>query len=270
MLDSATLPHGDQATGLRGMFKPALRVLPTVSGARGVGLKSVIVNLAAAIAAGGQRPVVIDGGRALVASALGLKARYELMQLLTGEREFDEAVLSAGDFSVLPATKGIEAFVDSGATPPELFGAFTTLSQPFDCALLAVPARMAAALTPVESEIVFVTNDSADVLTATYQEIKVLNSEYGRLRFRIIFNGVRDVHRAQDAYARLADTAQLYFHAELALGGMIPMDAAVKRASAASTHVFKGESSPARQAFARLAASLPDWRLAEFSATPVH
>lgn len=256
----------NQAHGLRGFAQVnVLRVLPLVTGMRSVGHTSITVNLAAALGAAGQRVIVLDAGRALIAAALNLRARYELMHLLTGEKSIQETLLRADMFDVLPAIKGVENFLASGVAVEDLYGGLTALSKPYQTALLAAAGPQAAALTPVDSEIVFVTNDSPESVKSTYTELKRLATEYGRHRFRIIYNDITDEHAAHDSYARLADTAQRFFQAELSLGGIVPHDLSVSRASIARAHVFAGGTSPARQAYARMAADVETWKLAEFS-----
>jgi flagellar biosynthesis protein FlhG len=260
----------DQAAGLRALASHSsagdfLRVVPLVRGMRGVGHTSTTVNLAAALGTGGQRVVVLDAGRALVAAALNLKARYELLHLMRGEKSIDETLLRSALFDVLPASKGIKEFLASGMLAADLFSGFAALAVPYNMSILAVSSAVAAALTPSDCEIVFVTNDTTDSLKSTYTELKHLVTDYGHHRFRIIFNDIVDPYAAQDSYARLADTAQKYFQAELALGGMVPRDLSVRRATAAITHIFTTEPTEAHRAYVRIAANMDDWKLASFS-----
>jgi flagellar biosynthesis protein FlhG len=270
MLDSHS-SRVDQASGLRNIHRSAggrarneLRVLPIVTGMRGVGHTVTTINLAAALGNAAQRVVVLDAGRALIAAALKLKARYELLHLLTGEKSIGETMLHADLFDVLPAIKGVDEFLSSGMAAEDLFSGFTALANPYNVAILAVSGNAAAALTPADTEITFVTNDSADSMKSTYAELKRLATDFGRHRFRIIFNDIIDERAAQDSYARLADTAQRFFHAELALGGVVPRDVSVRRATASCAHVFAAEPSPARHTYTRIAAEINDWQLAGF------
>ncbi len=256
----------DQAAGLRRMMScSTMRVLPMVSGMRGVGHTSTTVNLVAALADSGHHIVVLDAGRALIAAALNLKARYELLHLLTGEKTIAETILFADSFDVLPATKGIEEIMHSAGAIDELFSMLTHSDQPYDLAIMAVPGAVAAILTPPDTEIAMVTSDDVHAIKSTYADMKKLASEYGRKRFRIIFNDVVNNRLAQDAYARLADTSQKFLHVELSLGGIVPRDPAVRRATAAYTHVFNLEPSKARQVFTSIAADVESWHLAEFA-----
>ncbi len=268
MLDSA-LSNGvfDQAAGLRAMPKTALRVLPVTSASWGSAHTASATNLAAALSSLGLRVVVIDAGRSMVAPSLGLKARYDLLHLLTGERTFHETLLRGESFAVLPAGKGIEEFIQSGSSPADLFGAFTRLKTPFDIVLLAAtPAAIASLVAPTD-EVLFVLNDDAESIKSTYASLKRMSEESGFQRFRILLNDVQDSTRANDGYARLADTASQFLHAHLSLAGVVPRDPAIRRASAALTTVFRdGGAGTARSAFLRIAVDIANWQLPEFSA----
>jgi flagellar biosynthesis protein FlhG len=241
-------------------------VLAVTSAARGVGYTACVVNLAAALASLGIRVVVIDAGRAMVAPALGLRAKYDLLHLLNGDKTFAETIVQADTFSVLPATKGIDQFVKSASSSDDLFSAFTRLSTPFDLVLLATSPAATAQLLSQNSEVLFVLNDDAEAIKSTYSHLKKMTEESGFQRFRILFNDVQDASSANDGYARLADTAEHFFNAHLSLAGVVPRDLALRRAGAAMAHVFRtGGAGAARSAFLRAAVDVANWRLPEFS-----
>jgi flagellar biosynthesis protein FlhG len=260
----------DQAEGLRAMFRPqSLRVLTLCAAQRNVGYTQVMTNLAVGLARRGLRVVVLDAGRGLVAPALGLTARYELMQLLTGEREFSEVLLNGPEgICVLPASRGVQSLVDAKQDPADLFGAFLNLSQPFDFVLLSVPAITAAALTHREDEISFVMDASDDCIRATYAEIKQLATQYGRRYFRLVYNKM-DGNEAANVHHRLAHAAHKFLDCELEFGGFIPRDLAMKNAQGGFCSVFamNGQSAAA-QSFEQLASSADFWRIGEFSNLP--
>jgi MinD-like ATPase involved in chromosome partitioning or flagellar assembly len=267
---SATSLMNDQAAGLRALTRRSLRVLPVTFAARGVGHTTCVVNLAAALSASGVRVVVVDAGRAMIAPSLGLKAKYDLLHLLTGERTFAETILPADAFSVLPAAKGLDEFVQSGSSADDLFGAFTTLTSPFDLVVLAAPPAAVSQLLGPSSDVLFVLNDEADSIKSTYACLKKLSEESGFQQFRIMFNDVQNVARANDGYARLADAASRFFNAHLSLASIVPRDAALRRAGTALSHVFRpgsfSRSSIAKTAFSRVAVDIASWQLHEFFA----
>jgi len=267
VLDTVSRPDlaSGQAAGLLTIGRKLIRVLPVTFAARGAGHTSCVVNLAAALSSIGLRVVVIDAGRTMVAPALGLKAKYELLHLLSGERTFPETVLKAPEFLVLPATKGLDEFIQSGSPADDLFGAFGRLSTPVDLVLVATSPTAIAKLLGRSSDVLFVQNDDPESIKATYTSLKKLSEDHGCHRFRILINNVEQDAKAHDGYARLADTAARYFHAHLALAGVVPKDPMIKRATAALGHVFRGEANPAKSAFLRIAVDIANWQLAEFS-----
>ncbi len=257
----------NQAAGLRAMAKSALRVLPLTSASWGAGHTACVVNLAAALASLGLRIVVIDAGRSMIAPALGLKAKFDLLHLLTGERTFQETMLQGEPFAVLPASKGIDEFIQSGSAASDLFGAFTRLSSPFDMVLLTTAPTAIASLVEPTNEVLFLLNDDSESIKSTYASMKKMSEESGFHRFRILLNDVQDATRANDGYARLADTASHFLSAHLSLAGVIPRDPALRRASAALSHVFRdGGAGAARSAFLRIAVDVANWQLPEYDA----
>jgi flagellar biosynthesis protein FlhG len=257
----------NQADGLSQLTPAPMRVLPITHATRGVGYTMCVANTAAGIARTGSKVVVLDAGRAFVAAALGLRAKFELLHLLTGEKTFSETVLSAADFSVLPAAKGLDEFIQSGSSVDDLYGAFTQLSSPVDLLLLAVGAHSLSALVPPSSEVLIVSSDESESVKATYGLLKRLAQDSGFHRFRILLNNVESERNAHDVYARLADTAHKFLNAELSLADIVPRDVSVKRACASSSHLFKAEVGPAQAAFSRVALDIPNWQLAEFART---
>lgn len=266
MLELAT----DQAEGLRAMFRPQrLRVLTLCAAVRGVGYTSVMVNLAVGLARRGLRVVVLDAGRGLVAPALGLTARYELMHLLTGERDFGGVVLNGPEgICVLPASRGVHALVDAKHDPADLFGAFLNVREPFDFVLLSVPATSAAALTHREDEISYVVDGSDECIRQTYGEMKQLSTQFGRRYFRLIYNRVNG-NEAAAVHHRMAQAAKKFLDSELEFGGYVPRDLAIKSAQGGFCSVFAmNEQSAAAQSFEQLASSADFWRIGEFSNLP--
>jgi flagellar biosynthesis protein FlhG len=262
----AEKPRFHQASGLQAMTKVALRVLPITTAVWGGGHNACVINLAAALSSLGLRIVVIDAGRSMVAPAIGLKAKFDLLHLLLGERTFQETMLQGESFAVLPATKGLEEFIQSGSSPDDLFGAFTRLSTPFDMVLLLTAPNAIVSLVDPADEVLFVLNEDAESIKSTYASLKRMSEESGFQRFRILFNDVQDASRANDGYARLADTAADFLHAHLSLAGVIPRDPALRRASAALSHVFRDRGAgAARSAFLRVAVDIANWQLPEFS-----
>ncbi len=266
MLDSLGYQgNGHQASSLASVGSRSMRVLPITAGARGVGHTTCVLGLAAALRESGQRVVVLDGLRAQVAPALGSKPKYELRHLLSGERSFAEVVQAIHGLWIVPAQKGLDEFVESGANPDDLFTAFADLSDEFDCLLLTASPKAVAALAGPANDVLLVTNELQDSIRDTYAAMKLMSAAGGVQHFRVLVNAVSDTQRADDAYARLSDAASGFLSAHCALAGQVPQDRAIERSSSAQRDLFSlPNRSVAKDAFRRMAGALQSWQLAAY------
>lgn len=226
----------DQAAGLRRMMANAapmaMLAFPLDDG-RG----SWIAQLARALRALGRRPVVLDAGRGAVASALGLRLRHELLDLLQGERDFESVAASTLDgIWVLRGERGIDSFVASGAPAHDLLGGFARLSQGFDELLLAMPAAELACLaSPHECVPVLGLDVGAQGRMASYTLLKHMATGFGYRRFTCVVRGATSRDQAQDEHGRIAEAAQRFLDAEVLLAGWLPAGDTGRQAALAHT-----------------------------------
>jgi hypothetical protein len=76
----------------------------------------VTLDLAAALVALGHRPLIVDREKGRAAIALGLKPRYELSHVLSGDKTLVEVLLTARNgVAVLPAMRGLERAGERGS-----------------------------------------------------------------------------------------------------------------------------------------------------------
>lgn len=264
MLESAR----DQATGLREMFEPppGLAVLPMAATRRGVGLHSLVTNIAAAVARQGPRAIVIDADAKGVADVLGLRMPHDLADLLSGERSIhDVAVQTAEGYSVLNARKGLPEFVQMSGDAAQLFAGFRRLDTPFDFAILAGPAHEIAAMTRDRDDLIMVTSPEGDALTATYAEIKRAHADHAQTAFRVVVNRADDEREGAAAFKRLADAARRFLGISVEYGGSITRDAAFVAADRAQRSVFSvAAASDAARQISQLTQSMQAWRLGRY------
>ncbi|MCX7962695.1 MAG: hypothetical protein N2653_14150, partial [Burkholderiales bacterium] len=207
------------------------------------------------------RAVLLDAAGD-AAAALALTWRWELLDLLRGEREYAEVALPApGGVRIVPAARGVAALAESGEGGARLFEAFANLSSRPDLLVFNTPARESAAcaLVPAEAEVLLVTTASAEAVKATYARLKALVRRHGRRSARLFVNRA-EPERARELHAHMAAVARRFLGVELLWGGVLgaaPELASLGAAAAAG---------PAHARFAALATSLDDWRLAEFGA----
>lgn len=258
----------DQAAGLRRMFgRRDVRVLPIAGNDRSGAQAVFVLNFAAALARMGRRAIVLDGERGMVAPTLGLKARYDLVHLLSGEREFDDvAMRSAEGFWVMPAARGLAELLRSGLDGEQLFAGFAKLTEPFDDVVLYAGTDTVAELLAARTqEATLVCGTDARQLAATYSRIKSMRQEYGFTQFRVVYHQADSPSAAAACHERLASAAGRFLHASIEFGGAVEDERAFRMAERARSSVFAvAAQSDAARAFERIAASSLDWPLPKF------
>jgi hypothetical protein len=216
----------DQAAGLRRLMQAAplaLLAFPLDGGPGGW-----IAQLAHALRALGRKPVVLDAGRGAVATALGLRLRHDLLDLLQGERDFEGVAGETADgVWVLRAERGVDAFVASGAPARQLLGGFARLSHGFDELLLAMPASELACLAAPGRTVPVVGLDPTPAgRVDSYALVKHMVTGFGYRRFACVVRRVPDAAAARAEHERLAAAARSFLGAEITLAGWLPADAA--------------------------------------------
>jgi flagellar biosynthesis protein FlhG len=259
----------DQATGLRELFEPpaGLAVLPLTSARRGMGYRSLVASMAAAIARSGQRVIVLDIAAKGVAPSLGVRTPHDLSSLLSGEKAFEDVVVKSAEGPyLLKAQSGIADFIKSAGDTEQLFLGFRRLAEPFDTLVLAGHGCDIAALVDAGDDLALITSPDSSALTATYAEIKRARVEHEHLSFRVVVNRVDGESEGLAAFNRLADTARKFLGVSIEYGGSVTRDAAFVAADRAqcSVHRVAPESGAALQ-IAKLVQYMQAWRIGRYA-----
>lgn len=225
----------DQAAGLRRLVQAAplaLLAFPLDGGPGGW-----IAQLAHALRALGRKPVVLDAGRGTVATALGLRLRHDLLDLLQGERAFEAVARETADgIWVLRGDRGLDAFVASGASARQLLSGFSRLSHGFDELLLAMPASELACLAAPGRSVPVVGLDPTPAgRVDSYALVKHMATGFGYRRFACVVRHAPDAATARAEHERLADAARRFLGAEITLAGWLPSDPAGREHALART-----------------------------------
>lgn len=245
-------------------------VTAITSGKGGVGKTFVAANLAAALAARGQRVLVLDAdlGLANLDVVLNLAPKVTLHDVFTGQHSLDEALVevSAG-FSVLLAGSGLVEY--SRLTPEvrdKLVETLAAVSPRFDHVLLDTGAGISDVVlytVSLADEVLIVTTPEPTSLTDAYATIKVLAGTQGRRTFRLVVNQRVPSAEGRAVRAQLQQVIDRYVSpglgapVTLELLGDVPADSAVR--DAVRRRQLLEESypgSPAAQAIAAVAARM--------------
>ncbi len=225
-----------------GAARPA-HIIAVTSGKGGVGKTFVSANLAAALARGGRRVLVLDAdlGLANLDVVLNLFPKITLHDVFTGKHTLAEAVLPApGGFSVLLAGSGMVEY--SRMTPEvreQLQRVIDEVTPRFDHVLLDTGAGISDVVlytVSLAGEVVVVATPEPTSLTDAYATIKVLATTQGRRRIGLIVNQVHKQGEGRSVRTQLQQVVDRYVNpgldspVRLELLGEIPSDPAVREA----------------------------------------
>ena len=174
---------------------PRARITAITSGKGGVGKTFVAANLAAALAASGQRVLVLDAdlGLANLDVVLNLFPKITLHDVFTGVRTIDEALTEvSGGFTVLLAGSGLVEYSRLTSDVREmLVESIATVAPQFDHVLLDTGAGISDVVlytVSLADNVLVVATPEPTSLTDAYATIKVLASTQGRRAIRLVVN----------------------------------------------------------------------------------
>jgi flagellar biosynthesis protein FlhG len=219
------------------------RITAITSGKGGVGKTFVAANLAAALAARGERVLVLDAdlGLANLDVVLNLAPKVTLHDVFTGARSLDQALteVSAG-FSVLLAGSGLVEY--SRLTPEvrdKLNETLRAVSPRFDRVLLDTGAGISDVVlytVSLADEVLLVTTPEPTSLTDAYATLKVLAGTQRRRPIKLIVNQKLPGSDGRMVRQQLQQVIDRYVSPglltplTLELAGEVPIDAAVRDA----------------------------------------
>ncbi len=173
------------------------QILAVTSGKGGVGKTFLAANLAAALAARGERVLVLDAdlGLANLDVVLNLQPKITLHDVFTGKATLEQAILPApGGFSVLLAGSGLVEY--SRLTPQvreQLVDIIEQVKPRFDRILLDTGAGISDVVLHAVSladDVLVVVTPEPTSMTDAYATIKVLATLQGRRHIRLVVNQV--------------------------------------------------------------------------------
>lgn len=260
----------DQASGLRRLFRPrGLRLLPLVSDPRPNVSTVFALNLAAALARSGARPIVIDAHRDGVPALVGVACKRELQDLLEGRCRVGEVLCNSVDgVAVLPARRGMASLVGQPALQEAVFSAIGGFEGGYDVGVFHAPAALLGTMLPgYGADTTLLCGPHEDDLTSTYGWLKAMVREHGLSRFRVVFDS-GDGETEFDTTARhrrLAEVAARFLEAQVAYGGTLCREPELEEAVRLRASIFALSADGAcARAFERIAHGAHEWHLPAF------
>ncbi|MEM6484872.1 MAG: MinD/ParA family protein [Pseudomonadota bacterium] len=239
----------------------ATQVLAITSGKGGVGKTNVAVNLAVEFSRAGKQVMLFDAdlGLANVDVALGLKPKFDIQHVLSGERSLDEVILEGpAGIRVVPASSGVAGMASLSQTEQAgLVRAFGDLETPVDILLVDTGAGIDSAVLTFAAacqEVIVVVCDEPTSLTDGYALIKVLNQQCGVQRFQVLANMVENELEGRRLFEKLDKVVERFLDARLGFLGAVPRDDYLRKAVRKQTPVALAfPSAPSSEALAGIA-----------------
>jgi flagellar biosynthesis protein FlhG len=248
-----------------------VRVVAVTSGKGGVGKTNVTANLAVALAHLGRRVMVLDADLGLgnLDVLLGLTPKFSLADVLSGQRRLREVLVPGpGGITVLPAGSGFQNLTAlSDHQIRELQSEMDELQEETDILLIDTGAgigRNVTSFATMAQDIIVVAAPEPTSLTDAYALMKVLSTQYGERRFRLLVSMTRSLTDGQDVYRKLSLVAERFLHISINFLGSIPFDPRLAEAVCQQRPLVElYPQSKAAQAFLGLAHDLAEWPLPE-------
>jgi len=225
----------DQAAGLRSLFARRRPSLLVVAG--GDPCKAAVAaHFAHEAAAAKRATLLVDGGVGELAAVCGASCRYELAQVLSGDRALSDVIkILTPELLLMPAARALLRYdVLSRDEQARLALAFSSgITETFALAgapdaqvdLVVVNAHQGQATRALDAfgrdaRVVIVASDGSKPLRAAYTEMRRLVA-VGLENFEVVVPLTPASTDAGKAYANLAKTAKRFLDIELADGGTI-------------------------------------------------
>jgi flagellar biosynthesis protein FlhG len=260
----------DQADSLRQlaaqgkMARTPLKVFAVTSGKGGVGKTNIAANMAVLAAKSGKRVLVIDAdlGLANIEIILGLKPRYHLGDILSGDKTLDEVLVPGPHgISLLPAGSGVQSLTQLTDAQKMLFvNALDPLEELFDIVIIDTGAGIGENVlffVGAAQEAILVVSPEPTSLVDAYATVKVLSQQAGVRNFSVIINPVVDELPARGIFQKLTTVTNRFLTAKVRHLGYVPRDENFHRAIMAQRPICDlFPSSPASRALVSIAERL--------------
>jgi flagellar biosynthesis protein FlhG len=246
---------------------PPVKVIAITGGKGGVGKTNVATNLGVALAARGRNVMLLDADFSLasVDALLGLKPRYNVAHVLSGECNLEETiVLGPRGMQVVPAASGAREMTRlSNAEHAGLIRAFSDLDRDLDVLLIDTAAGLSDSVTTFSHaahHVVVVVCDEPASINGACALVNVLATQHGVTRFHVVASQTRSAIEGLQLFDTVVSTCDRQLTVSFEYLGAVPHDEHVREAIRQQVPVVDAyPACEAANAFKKLAAKADQW-----------
>lgn len=212
-------------------------VMSVTSGKGGVGKTNIVASLAEAFRSMGQRVLIIDAdlGLSNVDIIFGVHPEYHIGHVIDGEKSISEVLLTtATGIRILPAGSGVTELTHlTQGQKMNLLVELGTLEGSFDIVLVDTGAGISPNVlyfNAAADECMIIATREPTSITDAYAMMKVMNTQHGIRRFKLLINMVKESSEAKAVYLNLSNAAQKFLsNVVIEYMGFIPQDETLQR-----------------------------------------
>lgn len=231
------------------------RSIAVTSGKGGAGKTNFVANLAIALSKLGKKVLVLDAdlGLANIDVIYGLRPRYNLFHVITGQKKLSEIIIEGPSGVMLaPGGSGIVELANINESERKHFiAAMSELENRVDIILVDTSAginKNVLCFLKACSEIIFITLPEPPAIADAYGIIKAAAAEEpgGERKLYLVVNRVASETEARDVYDRLALVSRRFLNLSIENMGYIFEDRVVPSAvKAQSPYILASPASSA-------------------------
>jgi flagellar biosynthesis protein FlhG len=243
------------------------RVMSVTGGKGGIGKTTISINLACAFAKMNKKVMILDAdfGLANVDVALGMKPNLNLYDVVTGKCSLSDACITGPyGIKVVPAASGIQKLAELGQVETAgLIKSFSELTEDIDIMIVDLASGISSQVmdfTHASQEVMIVICNDPSSFMDSYAVTKILHQKYGRDKFGVIVNKVKDMHEGYDVFTKFQSTISQFMSLSMNFIGYLPADDYLSMAARERVSVVdRYPSSPSSKQFQAICKSIEHW-----------